>query len=153
MVCSLWLMPVASDAARLSALVEHFSQAFRGPPVAPHLTLTSPLSSNAPSETFVVEPTTARFSRLGFGSDRHRGCYLEPDDPAELRALQDRAAAAVGGAVLRTHPPHVSLAYIVLDAPQRARARALFADCLDVTFDRVELWSTDGPEPTWHRIR
>lgn len=146
-------MPVAGDAVRLSSLIARFSRTFRTPEIAPHLTLTSPLAANASGAGFVVAPTTARFSRLGFGSDRHRGCYLEPDDPAELRALQERAAASVGGAVLYSHPPHLSLAYALLDAPERATASALFAaSSFEVTFDRVELWNTDGAEPSWYRI-
>lgn len=87
-----------------------------------------------------------------FGDDYFHGCYLRASDDAAARALQEHCAATLGCQSPRKFPPHVSLAYGVLDEAQRAAVRALLTDLpLLVAFDRLELWATDGPMSSLNR--
>jgi hypothetical protein len=81
------------------------------------------------------------------------GCYLRAQDDAILRELQARCVATLGGTVPEAYPPHLSLAYGVLNHAQRAEVVAVVSELpLQVSFDRLELWASDGPVSSWRKV-
>lgn len=152
---SVWLVPAAGDDATLRALIERYAKALGSPSFPPHVTM-----GTDPAVTIlsVVGPAaelrlTLSMDRLEFGADYFHGCYLTASDDLAARQLQQRCAATLGAQVPTKYPPHLSLAYGVLDAEQRQAARALSPPLpLRITFTRLALWATEGPVASWHEL-
>jgi hypothetical protein len=152
---SVWLVPVAGDAASLSQYIARCSQALGSPLFPPHVTLcTEPaVTTLAAVGAFSELPLTASFTALDFGDDYFHGCYLRAEQDKALRELQERSVAALGGTAPQGYPPHLSLAYGVLSDEQRATAAALITELpLQVAFDRLELWESSGPVSSWRKL-
>ena len=152
---SVWLLPTAQDEPQLRALIARFAKALGSPVFPPHVTMGSdpPVTILAA----VGRPEELRSSlsldELAFGDDYFHGCYLTARNDTAARELQERCAATLGAKVRHDYPPHLSLAYGVLDEAQRTTARALLPSLpLHVSFDRLELWTTEGPVSAWHKV-
>jgi hypothetical protein len=152
---SVWLVPVAGDAALLAQHIERCSKSLRSPRFPPHVTLcTDPaVTKLAAFGAFGELPLSATFTALEFGGDYFHGCYLRAEEDKRLRELQARSVAALGGAVPQGYPPHLSLAYGVMSEEQRATAAALITELpMQIGFDRLELWESSGPVSSWRKL-
>jgi 2'-5' RNA ligase superfamily len=150
-----WLMPVPEDAAILEQRIEDCARVLGSPLFPPHLTLgTDPAVTRLAAVGPLSElPLGSSFAVLEFGDDYFQGCYLRAEEDAALRELQARCVATLGSAAPRAYPPHVSLAYGVLNAPERATAAALMTDLpVRIRFDRIELWESSGPVSSWRKL-
>jgi hypothetical protein len=154
MKLSTWLVPAAATEARLETLVGRFCAVFGSPRFPPHITLCGEclpelLGRGQLLETRALSLTLAS---LAFGDDYFHGCYLEVTENAQLQQLQKRCSAALGGKVPAGYPPHLSLAYGVLNPAQRQEAESLLGRLpIPVDFDRIEVWQTNGPVPAWRK--
>jgi hypothetical protein len=152
---SLWLMPAPEDAPRMTELLERCARALGSPRFPPHITLLSQLSDSAAElvELTPAQPLVVTFVNAVFGDDYFHACSLRLHDDAPVVAVSARAAALLGGRASEQYPPHLSLAYGVLDEAQRQALRALLPPLpLDAKFDRVECWQTGGDTSTWQRV-
>jgi hypothetical protein len=152
---SVWLVPVARDAAALEYFIERCSRALGSPRFPPHLTLcTDPAVTTLAAVGSLIElPLSATFTALDFGNDYFHACYLRAEEDAALRELQARCVATLGGTALAGYPPHVSLAYGVLSEEQRATATALITELpVTIVFDRLERWECSGPVSSWRKL-
>jgi hypothetical protein len=152
---SVWLVPIARDDSMLQRYVERLAAALGSPAFPPHVTMCS--DPAVTTLTAVGPAADLRLSlgldALSFGDDYFHGCYLTASDHAPASRLQQRCAATLGAKVPENYPPHLSLAYGVFDDTQRATAQALVTDLpVHVTFDRLELWATDGPVSSWRKL-
>ena len=137
------------------AQMERCAQAFASPTFMPHITVcTDPaVTTLAALDPLTELPLTLSLAALGFGNDYFHGCYLVPSHDRAARALQERCALTLGGKVPPQYPPHLSVAYGVLNREQRAQARTLITDLpLEVSFDRLELWDNAGPVSSWRKL-
>jgi 2'-5' RNA ligase len=149
-----WLAPAEHDATLLRKPIEQAASLLGSPAFPPHVTMcTEPavtkLAAVGPLRDL---PLSVTFTRLGFGDDYFRGCYLEAADDARLRELQARCVAALGGEAPRNYPPHLSIAYGVLNEQQRTAVARLVELPRTLTFDRLELWTSDGPVSSWRKL-
>jgi hypothetical protein len=149
-----WLVPAAPDAALLRKQIDRAASLLSSPTFPPHVTMCSEpavtkLAALGPLRDL---PLTVTLTALGFGDDYFHGCYLEATDDARLRELQARCVAALGGEAPRSYPPHLSIAYGVLNEQQRTAVAALVDLPLTLTFDRLELWTSDGPVSSWRKL-
>jgi 2'-5' RNA ligase len=152
---SVWLVPIARDAAFLQRQIERCARALGSPPFPPHVTLcTDPAVTTLVALGSLGElPLSPTFTTLEFGDDYYHGCYLRANEDQTLRDLQARCVAALGGNAPRPYPPHLSLAYGVLGEEQRARARNQLTKLpVQVSFDRLELWESSGPVASWRKL-
>lgn len=152
---SVWLLPTARDAPALQALVDRCTSRLGAPSFAPHVTIcTQPAVPTLTDAAWSgALPLTLELCAVDFGDDYFHGCYLVARDAAAVRALQARCASTLNATVPERYPPHLSLAYGVLSPEQRGAASSLITGLpLVVTFERVELWVTDGPVPSWHKL-
>jgi hypothetical protein len=153
MKLSVWLMPAASDASRLAALIARFAQAFDAPTFPPHITLCSEPTETSKSRGDLGPqlPLSLSLASVGYGADYFHACYLKLRDDADVLALQARCAAALHGRVSEQYPPHLSLVYGDLTPQQRDQVPLLVpALPLLARFDRLETWNTTGPVGNWH---
>jgi putative hydrolase of the HAD superfamily len=149
-----WLVPAAEDAATLQKQIERGASSWDSPPFPPHVTMCSePAVTKLAAVGSLSElPLSITFTALRFGKDYFHGCYLEAAHDAPLRELQARCVATLGGTVPGKYPPHLSLAYGVLNEAQRGAALRLTQLPQKVTFDRLELWTSDGPVSSWRKL-
>lgn len=149
-----WLAPTAKDAATLQKHIERGATLLGSTRFPPHVTICSePAVTKLAAVGSLKElPVSIEFTSLRFGNDYFHGCYLAASDDAPLRELQARCVASLGGTVPGGYPPHLSIAYGVLSDDQRSAAVALVELPLVVTFDRLELWASDGPVSTWQKL-
>jgi 2'-5' RNA ligase len=149
-----WLVPAAEDAAALQKQIERGASSLGSPTFPPHVTMCSePAVTKLAAVGSLSElPLSIKFTALRFGKDYFHGCYLEAADDAPLRALQARCVATLGGTVPGEYPPHLSIAYGVLNEAQRAAAVQLGQLPQKITFARLELWASDGPVSSWRKL-
>jgi|SRR4051812_40284189 2'-5' RNA ligase len=149
-----WLAPVPTDAEILQASIDRAASLLGSPVFVPHVTLcTDPAVTTLAAVGSLRElPLSITFTALRFGDDYFHGCYLEAAEDAALRELQARCLATLGGATSRQYPPHLSLAYGVLSHEQRAGATTLVDLPQTLRFDRLELWTSDGPVSSWRKL-
>jgi hypothetical protein len=150
----IWLVPAARDAALLRKQIDQAASLLGSPAFPPHVTMcTEPavtkLAAVGPLRDL---PLSVTFTALGFGDDYFHGCYLEAADDARLRELQARCVAALGGEAPRNYPPHLSMAYGVLNEEQRTSVAPLMDLPQTIIFDRLELWAGDGPVSSWRKL-
>jgi 2'-5' RNA ligase len=146
---------MAGDAVSLEQYIERCSRALGSPLFPPHVTLgTRPAATTLAAVGSIAElPLSATFTALEFGDDYFHGCYLRAAEDKGLRELQARCVATLGGAAPEGYPPHLSLAYGVLNEKQRATAAALITELpVTVGFDRLELWEGSGPVSSWRKL-
>lgn len=152
MSVSLWLTPSPKDAAFLQALIQRCAQSLGGPKFPPHVTLCSDvraptveaLGSALQHQVTLLPPT--------FGDDYFHACYLPLAEDGQLRALQARWAAQLGGKVPTRHPLHLSLAYGALTEESRQIIRSLeLPATMPVRMEGLELWDTSGDVASWRR--
>jgi hypothetical protein len=152
---SVWLTPIARDAAFLGQQIERCARVLGSPRFPPHVTLcTDPAVTRLAAVGSLSElPLTSTFTSLEFGRDYFHGCYLRADDDRALRELQARCVAGLGGTAPQTYPPHLSLAYGVLSEERRVAAAALISELpVQLSFDRLELWESSGPVSSWRKL-
>jgi 2'-5' RNA ligase len=149
-----WLAPAAQDAAALRANIERGARSLGSPAFPPHVTMCAdPAVTTLAAVGALRElPLSITFTALRFGNDYFHGCYLEAADDAPLRELQARCVATLGGSAPGEYRPHLSVAYGVLGQDQRTAAVALTQLPRKVTFDRLELWTSDGPVSSWRKL-
>jgi hypothetical protein len=149
-----WLMPTTEDAAVLQTQIERGASMFGSPSFPPHVTMCSEpaVTKLAAVGSLRQLPLSLRLTELRFGKDYFHGCYLEAADDTPLCDLQARCVATLGGTVPGQYPPHLSIAYGVLSSDQRAAAATLVELPLVVTFDRLELWTSNGPVSSWRKL-
>jgi hypothetical protein len=149
-----WLAPITKDAAALRKQIERGAALLGSPPFPPHVTMCSEpaVTTLAAVGSLRELPLTITFTALRFGKDFFHGCYLEAAADAPLRDLQARCVATLGGTVAREYPPHLSVAYGVLSDDERPVAATLVELPLPITFDRLELWMSDGPVSSWRKL-
>jgi hypothetical protein len=155
MKLSVWLMPAASDATRLSELIARCAHEFGAPTFPPHITLCSePTETTASRGDLALElPLSLTFASVDYGTDYFHACYLKLRDDASVLALQARCAAALHGRVNEQYPPHLSLAYGGLTPQQRDQVPLLVPSLpLLARFDRLETWNTTGPVSNWQPL-
>jgi hypothetical protein len=149
-----WLAPAAEDAAVLGKQIERSATLLGSPTFPPHVTICSePAVTKLAAVGSLSElPLSITFTALRFGHDYFHGCYLEAAEDAPLRNLQARCVATLGGTVPGDYPPHLSIAYGVLTDDQRAATVPLVELPITITFDRLELWTSDGPVSSWRKL-
>jgi 2'-5' RNA ligase len=149
-----WLVPAAEEAAALRKQIERSASLFDAPKFPPHVTMCSePAVTELAAVGSLSElPLSITFTALRFGKDYFHGCYLEAAEHEPLRAIQARCVATLGGTVPREYPPHLSLAYGVLNEAQQAAALQLTQLPQKITFHRLELWTSDGPVSSWRKL-
>jgi 2'-5' RNA ligase len=149
-----WLAPAAQDAAALRAHIERGARLLGSPTFPPHVTMcTDPAVTTLAAVGSLRElPLSITFTALRFGNDYFHGCYLEAAEAAPLRELQARCVATLGGSAPSEYPPHLSVAYGELGQEQRAAAMEITQLPWKVTFDRLELWTSDGPVSSWRKL-
>jgi hypothetical protein len=152
---SVWLAPAARYTEILERQIDRCSRVLGSPRFPPHVTLcTDPAVTRLAAIGPLSElPLSATFTALEFGTDYFHGCYLRAQDDGALRELQARCVAALGGTAPQGYPPHLSLAYGVLNEEQRATAAALINELpMQIGFDRLELWESGGPVSSWRKL-
>jgi 2'-5' RNA ligase len=152
---SVWLVPSVGDASALRSLIERCATALGSPTFPPHITLCTQSSAAtlAAVSRSLPPPLPLTLTSVDFGDDYFHGCYLEAKDDTAVRALQTQCAAALGAKVPERYPPHLSLAYGVLSDEQRKMALALVTELpMQVTFEGLELWASDGPVSEWRKL-
>jgi 2'-5' RNA ligase len=150
-----WLMPTPRDTTILAPRIERLAQELGSPTFAPHVTMcTEPgVTTLAAVGSLSELPLSLAFTSLEFGGDYSHGCYLTAKNDKAARDLQARCVATLGGHAPQGYPPHLSLAYGVLNEAQRAAAKAICGDLpLQVSADRLELWASDGPVSSWRKL-
>lgn len=171
---SLWAAP-ASDGplrARLSDLIKDFSDRYRTPPFAPHVTVLGGFGEpQGLSEEEVMsrcaalckglKPYTCRVKELSSGASYFQCVYLLMEKTEEVQHPFTKACAALD-VVPKDYMPHLSLVYGDLATEQKEAAKQLVTsgsnDLLPGTsfvVSSLELWRTDGADrlmTTWEKL-
>jgi hypothetical protein len=148
---SVWMMPAAVDAQRLSATITALSREQGVPNFAPHLTLYVGMTATLDDVQKALQeacqgvpPMSLPVRGTAYSEDFFKTYFLTlAPDPA-LTALHADLRRRLGGVYLLE--PHVSLLYKELTAVERqALATRHPARLAQVAFDAVHLVTTDDP--------
>lgn len=152
-----WMLPAASRAPRLAALLDALATQHDGEPFEPHLTLTSGLVGN---EDAVIErwhrlvrplpPFVAPLGKVGFADERFRAVYVTSAPVISMRRARARVRSAFGLGPARFQP-HLSLLYARPEAVDLAAVAASVADLPwpDLPIERMSLWRITDDPATW----
>jgi hypothetical protein len=144
---SIWLVPQATDAAWLTAIIDELAAAFGQPRFAPHLTLTEEIRCDAADlarEAGVaaagVETFDASIESIDTGLLFFRCLYARMSMPPPLAGLRAGLAARLGIGGSAGFLPHVSLLYGVGESAEKQAARDRVSSALEgrkIRFDRL----------------
>lgn len=157
---SLWMMPPPAVRARFHALIAELSRRVGTPPFEPHLTLSG---IDAATETAAIRPIAALAARLpplairltdvGTTPAYFRCVFVRAEHTPVLDRAYHAARRALGQAP-GEFMPHLSLIYGELTPATKERLIAEIGNRFDTTFivERLALYDTAGPPPTWRCI-
>ena len=160
-VHSIWLMPVAEDAATLERMVEDFSGRFDTPRFQPHLTLVEDMERSVGELAPLVEevaagirPFTAPVAAIGVSALFFRSFYARFVAEGPLLELKRRAIEKILPGDIMEFMPHISLAYGVDETFAKRDAVAEAENLLlgkPIGFDRICVVAsgTEWPIESW----